>query len=64
MVEQDFYLDMTGKHSVAVVAGMVSLAAGFGAAVAELLNLGGWDDNLTLPLLSGLFLQLTVGHLL
>ncbi|CAI5746492.1 unnamed protein product [Peronospora destructor] len=64
IVEQDFYFDMTGKEDVAVVAGMVSLAAGLGAAAAELLDLGGWDDNLTLPLLSGVFLQFTVGHLL
>ncbi|CAI5706563.1 hypothetical protein KXD40_006461 [Peronospora effusa] len=64
MVEQDFYFDMTGKEDVAAVAGTVSLAAGLGAAAAELLDLGGWDDNLTLPLLSGMFLQSTVGHLL
>lgn len=63
MVEQDFYFGMAGEE-VAAVAGTISLAAGVGAAAAELLDLGGWDDNLTLPLLSGAFLQLTVGRLL
>lgn len=34
-----------------------ALYSGLVAAVAEAIDLG-WDDNLTLPLLSGLFLQL------
>ncbi|KAG7386976.1 hypothetical protein PHYPSEUDO_014852 [Phytophthora pseudosyringae] len=63
IVEQDFYFDVVGDQVVAV-AGTISLAAGVGAATAELLDIGGWDDNLTLPLLSGVFLQLTVGRLL
>ncbi|ETI44722.1 hypothetical protein L915_10357 [Phytophthora nicotianae] len=61
-MEQDFYFDVDG--GIAVAAGTISLAAGISAAAAELLDIGGWDDNLTLPLLSGVFLQLTVGHLL
>ncbi|POM72112.1 Uncharacterized protein PHPALM_11229, partial [Phytophthora palmivora] len=63
MVEQGFYFDVIDDEIVAV-AGTISLAAGIGAAAAELLDIGGWDDNLTLPLLSGVFLQLTVGRLL
>ncbi|KAG3113695.1 hypothetical protein PI125_g7100 [Phytophthora idaei] len=63
VVEQDFYFDVVGDEIVAM-AGTISLAAGIGAAAAELLDIGGWDDNLTLPLLSGVFLQLTVGSLL
>ncbi|CEG36227.1 Predicted ER membrane protein [Plasmopara halstedii] len=45
-------------------ASTISLAAGTAAAAAELLDIGGWDDNITLPLLSGVFLQVTVGNLL
>ncbi|KAL4162819.1 hypothetical protein PRNP1_003351 [Phytophthora ramorum] len=60
MLEQDFYLEGVDDE----VAGTISLAAGVGGAAAELLDIGGWDDNLTLPLLSGAFLQLTVGRLL
>ncbi|KAE9333403.1 hypothetical protein PF008_g14468 [Phytophthora fragariae] len=66
VVERDFYFDVV-DGDFGAVAGMIStisLAAGVGAAAAELLDVGGWDDNLTLPLLSGLFLQLTVGGLL
>ncbi|GMF30395.1 unnamed protein product [Phytophthora lilii] len=63
MVERDFYFDVAAGE-VVETAGTISLAAGFGAAAAELLDIGGWDDNLTLPLLSGVFLQLTVGRLL
>ncbi|EEY62498.1 uncharacterized protein PITG_14967 [Phytophthora infestans T30-4] len=63
MVEQDFYFDVIGNDIMAI-AGTISFAAGISAAAAELLDIGGWDDNLTLPLLSGVFLQLVVGHLL
>lgn len=37
-----------------------ALGAGVSAACAESINVGGWDDNLSLPLLSGGFLQLAV----
>lgn len=63
MVERDFYFDVVDDEFGAV-AGTITLAAGVSAAAAELLDIGGWDDNLTLPLLSGVFLQLTVGGLL
>ncbi|KAL3658522.1 hypothetical protein V7S43_016406 [Phytophthora oleae] len=63
VVEKDFYFDAKGDETLAL-AGTISLAAGTGAAAAELLDIGGWNDNLTLPLLSGVFLQLTVGRLL
>ncbi|KAG6613041.1 phosphatidate cytidylyltransferase [Phytophthora cinnamomi] len=63
MVERDFYFDVVDSEFGAV-AGTITLASGVGAAAAELLDIGGWDDNLTLPLLSGVFLQLTVGGLL
>jgi diacylglycerol kinase (CTP) len=63
MVERDFYFDVVDDE-LAAIGGTISLAAGVGAAAAELLDIGGWDDNLTLPLLSGVFLQLTVGRLL
>ncbi|KAK1943934.1 CTP-dependent diacylglycerol kinase 1 [Phytophthora citrophthora] len=63
MVEKEFYFDVENEETLALAI-TISLAAGTGAAAAELLDIGGWDDNLTLPLLSGVFLQLTVGHLL
>eukprot|EP00644_Phytophthora_capsici_P013094 jgi/Phyca11/101441/e_gw1.5.855.1 len=63
MVEKDFYFDVESEETFAL-ATTISLAAGTGAAAAELLDIGGWDDNLTLPLLSGVFLQLTVSRLL
>lgn len=59
LLESDFYLD--GELASPAT---ISLAAGVGAAAAELLDIGGWDDNLTLPLLSGVFLQLSAGRLL
>ncbi|KAF4319163.1 hypothetical protein BBO99_00007059 [Phytophthora kernoviae] len=62
MLERDFYFDGSADDDTAVTT--ISLAAGLGAAAAELLDIGGWDDNLTLPLLSGAFLQLSVGQLL
>ncbi|KAG7394383.1 hypothetical protein PHYBOEH_005259 [Phytophthora boehmeriae] len=58
MVERDFYFDGSADGNTAAIA----LAAGFGAAMAELLDVAGWDDNLTLPILSGVFLQLSVGR--
>ncbi|CAH0481669.1 unnamed protein product [Peronospora belbahrii] len=64
IAEQKFFFGMTGEAEVVEIAWTISLAAGVGAAVAELVDIGGWDDNLTLPLLSGVFLQSTVGHLL
>ena len=64
MVERDFYFDPSGDDGTVGAAAIIALGAGIGAAAAEMINLGGWDDNLTLPLLSGVFLQLTVGCLL
>ncbi|GMF27486.1 unnamed protein product [Phytophthora fragariaefolia] len=63
VLERDFYFD-AGSDEIEAVAVTITLAAGVGAAGAELLDIGGWDDNLTLPLLSGVFLQLAVGGLL
>lgn len=62
MIERAFYFDVYDK--IVAKTSTISLAAGFGAAAAELLNIGGWDDNITLPLLSSVFLQISVGNLL
>lgn len=37
-----------------------AFGAGVSAACAESINVGGWDDNLSLPLLTGGFMQLVV----
>ncbi|RLN91033.1 hypothetical protein BBJ28_00021485 [Nothophytophthora sp. Chile5] len=57
-LESDFYF--SGEAQSATTA--VALAGGLCAAAAELLDVAGWDDNLSLPLLSGVFLQLSVGR--
>uniref|UniRef100_A0AAV1UK86 Phosphatidate cytidylyltransferase n=1 Tax=Peronospora matthiolae TaxID=2874970 RepID=A0AAV1UK86_9STRA len=57
IIERDFYFDISEDEGTAVAAGII-------AAAAEMLNVGGWDDNLTFPLLSGTFLQLTVSRFL
>lgn len=62
MIERAFYFDVYDR--IVAKTSTISLAAGFGAAAAELLNIGGWDDNITLPLLSSVFLQISVGNLL
>uniref|UniRef100_M4BIN8 Dolichol kinase n=1 Tax=Hyaloperonospora arabidopsidis (strain Emoy2) TaxID=559515 RepID=M4BIN8_HYAAE len=64
IIERDFYFDSSEGEGTAVAAAFIALAAGIIAAAAEMLNVGGWDDNLTLPLLSGTFLQLTVSRFL
>ncbi|RLN02624.1 hypothetical protein BBJ28_00018623 [Nothophytophthora sp. Chile5] len=57
-LESAFYF--SGEAHTATTA--IALAGGLCAAAAELLDVAGWDDNLSLPLLSGVFLQLSVGR--
>ncbi|KAI9917796.1 hypothetical protein PsorP6_012464 [Peronosclerospora sorghi] len=63
MMEQDYYF-RTDSGDRTVLVAMLSLVVGASAAAAEVLDIGGWDDNLTLPLVAAVFMQCTIGHLL